>query len=62
MHDTSARLVERVPAVSYRQRLLTVPFPLGLRIACDPGELSRVLNLFPMRAVKKALAQTCRRQ
>ena len=47
MHDTSARLVERVlPAASYRQWVLTVPFPLRLRIARDPGELSRVLNLF----------------
>jgi hypothetical protein len=47
MHDTSARLVERVlPAASYRQLVLTVPFPLRLRIARDPGELSRVLNLF----------------
>jgi hypothetical protein len=46
MHDTSARLVERVlPAASYRQWVLTVPFPLRLRIARDPGELSRVLNL-----------------
>ena len=47
MHDTSARLVERVlPAASHRQWVLTVPFPLRLRIARDPGELSRVLNLF----------------
>jgi hypothetical protein len=47
MHDTSARLVERVlPAASYRQWVLTVPSPLRLRIARDPGELSRVLNLF----------------
>ncbi len=48
MHDTSARLVERVlPAESDRQWVLTVPFPLRLRIARDPGELSRrVLNLF----------------
>ena len=36
MHDTSARLVERVlPAASYRQWVLTVPFPLQLRIARD---------------------------
>jgi hypothetical protein len=29
MHDTSARLVERVlPAASYRRRVFTVPFPL----------------------------------
>jgi len=47
MHDTSARLVERVlPAASYRRWVLTVPFPLRLRIARDPGELSRVLNRF----------------
>jgi hypothetical protein len=37
MHDTSARLVERVlPAASHRQWVLTVPFPLRLRTACDP--------------------------
>src|SRR5712691_8295818 len=41
MHDTSARLVERVlPQASYRQWVLTVPFPLRLRIARDPGELA----------------------
>ena len=45
MHDTSARQVERVlPAASYRQWVLAVPFPLRLRIARDPGELSRVLK------------------
>ena len=46
-HDTSARLVERLlPAASYRQWVLTVPLPLRLRIARDPGKLSHVLNLF----------------
>lgn len=46
MHDTSAQLVEWVlPAASYRQSV-TVPFPLRLRIARDPGDLSRALNLF----------------
>ena len=28
------------PAASYRQWVLTVPFPLRLRIARDPGELA----------------------
>ena len=42
MHNTSARLVERVlPAASHRPCVLTMPFPLRLRIARDPGELSR---------------------
>ena len=37
MHDTSARLVERVlPTASYRKWVLTVPFPLRLRTARDP--------------------------
>jgi hypothetical protein len=53
MHDTSARLVEQVLlAASYRQWELTVAFPLRLRIARDPGELSHVLNLFH-RAVRR---------
>jgi len=61
MHDTSARLVERVlPAASYRQWVLTVPFPLRLRIARDPGELSRVLNLFH-RALRAELRRRARR-
>jgi len=63
MHDTSARLVERVlPAASYRQWVLTVPFPLRLRIARDPdpGELSRVLNLFH-RALRAELRRRTRR-
>jgi hypothetical protein len=39
--------VQRVlPAASDRQWVLAVPFPLRLRIARDPGELSRVLYLF----------------
>jgi hypothetical protein len=39
MHDTSARLVERgLPSASYRQWVLTVAFPLRLRIARDPGD------------------------
>ena len=60
MHDTSARLVERVlPVASYRQWVLTVPFPLRLRIARDPGELSRVLNLFhrALRAERRRRAR-----
>ena len=61
MHDTSARLVERVlPAALYRQWVLTVPFPLRLRIARDPGELSRVLNLFH-RALRAELRRRARR-
>jgi hypothetical protein len=58
MHDTSARLERVLPAVSYRQRALTVPFPLGLRIARDPGELSRVLNR-PTRSARLSSAR-CR--
>ena len=61
MHDTSAQLVERVlPAASYRQWVLTVPFPLRLRIARGPGELSRVLNLFH-RALRAELRRRARR-
>jgi hypothetical protein len=61
MHDTSARLVERVlPAPSYRQWVLTVPSPLRLRIARDPGELRRVLNLFH-RALRAELRRRARR-
>jgi hypothetical protein len=103
MHDTSARLVERVlPAASYRHWVLTVPFPLRLRIARDPGHFHAIVAeaLFAKdgdavqqidlpqpsdedvrcvlaqlvrklhraqtpgveEPVKKALAQTCRRQ
>jgi hypothetical protein len=60
MHDTSARLVERVLPASYRQWVLIVPFPLRLRIARDPGELSRVLNLFH-RARRAELRRRARR-
>jgi hypothetical protein len=65
MHDTSARLVERVlPAASYRQRVLTVPFPLRLRIARDPGEprksaTKKRFEQTPLRFAQVAATQSC---
>jgi hypothetical protein len=58
MHDTSARLVERVlPAASYRQWVLTVRFPLRLRIARDPGELYAAVHLGQTVGFVEYLAQ-----
>ena len=52
------RLVERVlPAASYRQWVLTVPFPLRLRIARDPGELYAAVQLGQTVGFLECLAQ-----
>jgi hypothetical protein len=45
MHDTAARLVERVlPGAPFRQWVLTVPFTLRFRLARDPARVAEVLT------------------
>jgi len=62
MADTAARWVDRVlPDVPWRQWVLTVPVPLRLAMAWDPGLLTDVLTIF-QRAMAGRLRLLARRK
>jgi hypothetical protein len=50
MADTAAHLVDRVlPAVPYRQWVLSLPIPVRLLLAREPALLSKTLRIFTQR-------------
>ncbi len=62
MADTAARWVDRLlPEVPWRQWVLTMPFPLRLRLAWDPELLTEVLGVF-QRAIASRLRLLARRK